>query len=141
MAFPFSFEGKIGRFQYLLWSAAAFLSQHLAVLIACRLLRIEPNMDVLFWVGPLRTLATQIVVSDALLIASFAFFLLIAWVLAVLAFRRAADANENEAIAVLAMAPIVQIPIILYLAALPTRQSEPASAPRVGASLRSSPAS
>jgi uncharacterized membrane protein YhaH (DUF805 family) len=130
MALPFSFEGRIGRVQYLLWSAAAFLSQHLAVLIACRWRGVKPDMNVVFWLGPLRTLATQVAASDALLIAGFVFFLLIAWLLGVLAFRRAADANENEGIAVLAMAPLVQIPVILYLATLPTRPTEQAAAPR-----------
>src|SRR5258707_1321392 len=116
MASPFSFKGKIGRFQYLLWSAAAFFSQHLAVLIALRQLRVEPQMDFVFWLVPLRTLVTQAHASDAALIAALAFFVLIGWVLAVLAFRRAADANISEAIAVGAMAPLVQVFVIPGLA-------------------------
>src|SRR5882672_1783254 len=107
MAFPFSFQGRIGRFQYALWSAAAFLSQHLVVLIACRQLGIKPNMDVVFWLAPLRTLVTQAQASNGVLIAGFAMFLVVAWILAVLAFRRAADTNFSEGIAAAAIAPIV----------------------------------
>lgn len=119
MAFPLSFEGKIGRFQYALWSAAAFLSQHLVVLIACRRLGIKPDMDAVFWLVPLRSLATQAQASDTTLLLGFALFLLVAWVLAALAFRRAADTNFSEGIAAAAIAPIVQIPVILALALLP----------------------
>jgi hypothetical protein len=124
MTSPFSFHGRIGRVQYLLWSAAAFFSQHLAVLIACRQVRVQPDMDVVFWLVPLRTLVTQVHASDAVLIGGMAFFLLVAWVLAVLAFRRAADADVSEGIAVGAMAPLVQVPVILGLAVMPSRPSE-----------------
>jgi uncharacterized membrane protein YhaH (DUF805 family) len=123
MMFPLSFEGRIGRFQYALWSAAAFLSQHLAVLIACRLLRRTPDMDALFWIAPLRSLVTQAQASNVILIFGFAYFLIVAWVLAALAFRRAADANITEAAAVAALAPIVQIPMILLLAVAPPRMA------------------
>ena len=124
MTFPLSFRGKIGRFQYLAWSAAAFLSQHLAVLIACRVLRITPIMDWIFWIAPLRTLVAQAYVSDIVLFAALAYFLLVAWVLAVLAFRRAADANLSEAIAAGAAAPVAQIPVILALAVMPPRPND-----------------
>jgi len=62
--------------------------------------------------------------SDAILIAGFAYFLLVAWVLAALAFRRAADANIQEGLAATVTAPIVQIPVILYLAAAPPRAAQ-----------------
>lgn len=129
MAFPLSFEGKIGRFQYLLWSAAAFLSQHLVVLIACRWLRIKPDMDAMFWLVPLRSLATQAYASDTVLLLGFAMFLLVAWILAVLAFRRAADTNFGEGVAAVVIAPVVQIPVILWLAALPPRPKDASVAP------------
>jgi hypothetical protein len=130
MTFPLSFSGKIGRFQYLAWSAAAFLSQHLAVLIACRMLRRTPVMDWVFWVLPLRSLVTEVYASDTVLFAAFAYFLLVGWVLAVLAFRRAADANISEAVAAGAAAPLVQIPVILGLAVMPSRpKDEPSEAP------------
>jgi uncharacterized membrane protein YhaH (DUF805 family) len=135
MTFPLSFEGKMGRFQYALWSAAAFFSQHLAVLIACRLLRKTPDMDVLFWVAPLRSLVTQAQASDVILILALAYLLIVAWVLAALAFRRAADANISGWLAAAAMAPVVQIPVILFLAVMPPRVAgtEPAPTGDLGA--------
>src|SRR6185295_10685078 len=132
MMFPLSFRGKIGRFQYLAWSAAAFFSQHLAVLVACRQLRIEPKMDAMFWLVPLRALFTQTNASDLVLLSGLAFFVLIGWLLAVLAFRRAADAKIGEGFAVLAMAPLVQIPAILGLGLMPSRPAE-APAPSLAA--------
>lgn len=129
MTFPLSFEGRIGRPAYLLWSVAAFFSQHLFVLVACRLLRRMPDMDVLFWVAPLRALATQAQASNIILILGFAYFLIVAWVLAALAFRRAADANISESTAAAAMAPIVQIPVILFLAVAPPRTAGAETAP------------
>lgn len=124
MTFPLSFSGKIGRVPYLLWSAAAFLSQHLAVLIACQVLRRTPVMDWVFWVLPLRSLVAQTYVSDAVLFAALAYFLLVGWVLAVLAFRRAADANLSEALAAGAAAPVAQILVIPALAVMPPRPKD-----------------
>jgi hypothetical protein len=124
MALPFSFEGKIGRLPYLLGSVAAFFSQHLAVFIACKALRVTPVIDALFWIAPLRALVVEAKASDAILIAGFAYFLLVAWVLAALAFRRAADANIHEGLAATVTAPLVQIPVVLYLAAAPPRAEQ-----------------
>jgi hypothetical protein len=121
MTFPLSFEGKIGRLPYLLASAAAFFSQHLAVFIACKVLGVTPVIDAIFWIAPLRTLVVEAKASDAALIAGFAYFLLVAWGLAALAFRRAADANIHEGLAATVTAPLVQIPVIVYLAAAPPR--------------------
>jgi hypothetical protein len=80
-------------------------------------------MDALFWIAPLRSLVTQAQASNVILIFGFAYFLIVAWVLAALAFRRAADANITEAAAVAALAPIVQIPMILLLAVAPPRMA------------------
>jgi uncharacterized membrane protein YhaH (DUF805 family) len=130
MAFPFSFEGRMGRFAYALWSIAAFFSQHLFVLIACRLLHITPQMDAMFWIAPLRSLVTQANASNIILIGGLAYFLAAAWVLGVLAFRRAHDADLSEALALWAAAPLVQIPIVLLLAVAPPRAAaeQPANA-------------
>src|ERR1700704_1553035 len=103
---PFSFEGRIGRITYLLASAAAFFSQHALVVAACWLLGKPPAIDATFWIAPLRALVTQANASDLILIPGFAYFLVIAWLLAALAFRRAADANLSEAITAAAAAPI-----------------------------------
>jgi uncharacterized membrane protein YhaH (DUF805 family) len=121
MTFPLSFSGKVGRVPYLLWSVAAFFSQHLFVWLVLRPSGGRIETDYGFWVAPLRTLATQAHASDVILVVGFAYFLIVAWVLAVLAFRRAHDADLSEALALWAGAPIVQIPMILFLAGAPPR--------------------
>ena len=121
--FPFSFQGRMGRIPYALGSLATFFSQHLVVWAVARTTRMTLQLDAVFWIAPLRVLATQSFVPAALLILAFAYFLIVAWLLAVLAFRRAADANLNEALAAAAMAPTVQIPVILYLMIAPPREA------------------
>ncbi len=124
--FPFSFQGRIGRVPYALGSLTAFFSQYLVVWAVYRGMKITLQLDTVFWIAPLRVLATQNFVPAALLILAFAYFLIVAWLLAVLAFRRAADANLNEALAAAAMAPTVQIPVILYLTIAPPREASAA---------------
>jgi uncharacterized membrane protein YhaH (DUF805 family) len=124
----FSFQGRIGRIAYLLASVAAFFSQHVLVVAVSALLHKPLEADLTFWIVPLRALVTQAGASDPILIAGFAFLLVIAWLLAALAFRRAADAGFNEAITAAAAAPLIQIPVILLLAVLPPRPREEAGA-------------
>jgi len=123
--FPFSFQGRIGRVPYALGSLAAFFSQHLAVWAAYRTLKTPLHIDdAMFWIGPLRTLTMEnIYLPAVILLLALAYFLVVAWLLAALAFRRAADANLSEALAVAAMAPVVQIPVILYLIIAPPREA------------------
>ena len=64
--------------------------------------------------------------TDAVLILALAYLLIVAWVLAALAFRRAADANVSEWIATLAMVPGVQIPVMAWLCVAPSRVPEAA---------------
>jgi hypothetical protein len=122
-----SLDGRVSRLPYLLFSAAIFFSQHVFVLLALR--GAQPQPGVLFIVLPFRSLVAAPSISDTILVAGFAVMLIVAWLLAVLAFRRAADANLNRWIAVGAMAPVLQIPAILFLSTLPSRPvSEPAPA-------------
>jgi len=116
-----SFEGKIRPVPYALWSIAAFFSQHLAILILIDAHALSTHW--LFYVLPLRSLAALVRSSEATLILALAYGLLVAWVLAALAFRRAADANVSEWIAAAAIVPVVQIPAILFLCASPSRTS------------------
>ena len=111
------FDGRIGQLPYAEWSVGAFLSQHVVVAIANRGL---PKVDPVFVFVPLRTLATlDRTISLAPLLASV-WFVLVAWALAALAMRRASDANALESVAVLAIAPVLQIAVIPYLALLPS---------------------
>jgi hypothetical protein len=50
------------------------------------------------------------------------YFLIVAWALSSLAFRRAADAGMSEWIAAYAFVPLIQIPVILFLSFIPSRR-------------------
>jgi uncharacterized membrane protein YhaH (DUF805 family) len=116
-----SFRGKIARRQYALWSCAIFLSQHLLVLIAFKLLGQPLRFDLGFALLPLRSALTLTRMSSFILLVALAYLLAVTWALAVLAFRRAADANIPEWIAVFVISPIAQIAAMIALGALPSR--------------------
>jgi hypothetical protein len=124
MTSPLSFKGQIRPLWYALLSAELFFSQHLAVLLVARALHAHVSFDWLFYVVPLRALLTDVRSSDLLLISMFAYGLFVAWVLAALAFRRAANANISEWIVAAAIVPIIQIPVILFLCVVPPRAAE-----------------
>jgi uncharacterized membrane protein YhaH (DUF805 family) len=122
-----SFRGKIAQRQYALLSYAIFLSQHLLMLAAFKLLGQPLPLDWEFALVPLRSVLALTPTSSFVLIVALAYLLAVTWALAVLAFRRAADANFPEWIAVFVIAPVVQIPAMIVLDALPSRAvSEPA---------------
>src|SRR5882672_10550911 len=103
MRSPFAFAGKLRRLPYALWSIGVFLSQHLAVLVVSGARHGQLEADWSFYVTPLRSLVTIERVSSIMLIAALVYLLIAAWALAALAFRRAADADIGEVIAVFAM--------------------------------------
>jgi uncharacterized membrane protein YhaH (DUF805 family) len=128
MVSPFSFKGKIGRLPYALWSLGAFVSQHLVALSIFEARGISPkpewwwlNRDWWFYVTPLRLPVTDSQPSAILLLLALAYMLMVAWALAALTFRRAASADFSEWSAAAAMAPIVQVPVILVLWVIPPR--------------------
>jgi hypothetical protein len=136
MVSPFAFKGRIGPFPYALGSFAVFFSQHVVVLGALRLLdqpltciwssKAGAHASICTWlllVMPLRSIAELGLVSIWLLILALAYWLIASWMLAALAFRRAADADLPESVAAFAIAPIVQIPAILLLCVLPSRRA------------------
>jgi hypothetical protein len=59
--------------------------------------------------------------ASALEFAALAYLILIAWLLAAFAFRRAADANVIGWVAGFALIPVLQLPAILYLSVVPPR--------------------
>src|SRR5260370_26599535 len=129
MVSPFSFRGQIGRLPYALWSVGVFFSQHLVTLIAFRAHGLplpfdRPPAYWSFYITPLRELATLNLASDLMLILALGYLLIVAWALAALSFRRAATANISEWIAAAAIAPVVQIPVILILCLAPHRAEE-----------------
>src|SRR5262245_58231149 len=121
MITPFTFKGKIGRAPYAAWSGAIFLSQFLVVLAGAgdggALLK--ANRWILF--VPHRALMTVNGPWDLPQMLGLAYLLLLAWALAALAFRRAVDANVGGGIAAFAIAPVLQIPAILFLCFTPPK--------------------
>jgi len=136
MRFLFSFTGRIRPFPYALWSAGVFFSQHL---IAKYLFSMQARPFTMaqswwFYVMPLPSLARQTIYSGKILTAmvvmsALACMVIAGWVLTALAFRRAADADITAWIAAWALAPIVQIPVMLALCLLPSRLARHHSAP------------
>ncbi len=121
----FSFGGRMRPLAYAASSVAALFSQHLVVLAVVVSRGERPVRDWGFWLVPLRSLVTHAREYDPMLVVGLAWMLVVAWALAALAFRRAADAGISEWIAAAAMVPLVQIPVILGLAAAPSRQADP----------------
>jgi uncharacterized membrane protein YhaH (DUF805 family) len=128
MISPFTFQGQIGRLPYALWSIGIFLSQHALTLLAFRAygrplpVSWSPD-DWSFYLTPLRALVRLGQASDFMLILVFAYLLIVAWALAALSFRRAANAHISEWLAAAAVAPVVQVLVILYLCVVPPRAS------------------
>src|SRR6516164_2347381 len=124
--FRFSFAGSIRPLPYTAASWTVFFSQHLVVFLVFRAqgqplgLQERLSTDWAFYLVPLRWLVRLDHPSSLLLIATLAAMLIAAWALAALAMRRATDANVSGWIAAFAVAPVVQIPAILFLCVAPS---------------------
>lgn len=112
-------NGRISAPAYALVALLLILSQHALVAAAYRLTGTHLTADPMFWLVPLRRLAELPTLSPIEAALGFAFGLAIAWALALLSLRRASDANFGYALAALAIVPILQIPIVALLAAMP----------------------
>jgi uncharacterized membrane protein YhaH (DUF805 family) len=110
---PFTFKGRIGRAPYAAWSVAIFLSQYLIPLYT-------GHLDVLSYLIPHRALRAVSGSVDFVPVLGAAYLLIVAWVLAALALRRANDANLGGWVAAFAITPVVQIPVILVLCFAPS---------------------
>ena len=129
MTSPFGFHGRIRPLPYAIGSAAVFFSQHLATWALLRSQGVALVPDLWFAFVPLRALVVQGDLPSPLLLAAFGYLLIVAWVLAALAYQRAADAGISEWIAAAAFAPFIQVPVIAYLSSLPSTDT-PAAVPR-----------
>jgi hypothetical protein len=136
MTSPFSFQGQMGRLSYALWALGLFFSQHLVALAVIKTYGTPLSPPAwpqfppwMFYVTPLR-LATLQGAPTPVLILVFVYALVVAWALAALSFRRASNAGGGEWLASWAIAPVVQIPVILALCLAPPRTSprDPAAA-------------
>ncbi len=137
LRWPFSFSGRVGRLTYLVASLVAFLSQHLLVIGAYDTPRWTPPLGTQFWVLPLRALAKLSPEVLSWPIGAIAFGVLVTWILAALALRRATDAGAGAGLAALVIVPIVQLVVIPLLASLPPRAApalddRPFAAPSIG---------
>ena len=89
-----------------------------------------PVLDAEFWIAPLRELAPAYRAAPLLGVLALAWLLTVMASLAALSFRRAANAGEGGWIAAFTIAPLIQIPAILYLCAAPlTRRLAPRDSP------------
>ena len=125
MLLPFSFDRQMRPFPYALWALVTFFSQHAIALLvlAARGASIAPlTIDCRFFLMPLQMLARHAWPSNATLILSFAYLLIVASVLAALSFQRAVDADVSAWFAAFAVAPVVQLPVILILSVIPSRR-------------------
>jgi MFS family permease len=126
------FEGQVRPIPYALGSASTFFSQHLAVAALFAALHQHLNIGWRFYLFPLRSVGDLQNVPAVTYALAFALMLVAAWVLAVLAFRRAANANLSGWVAAAAIVPIIQVPVIVALCVPPTRpapQSTPSDRP------------
>jgi hypothetical protein len=114
-----SFTGRTAPVTYGLTAPALLVSQHLAALLAYRLAGWRLVVDTDFWLLPLRRLALMPNLSAGAAALALAFSLLVAWVLALLSFRRARWSGRGYLIAALTIVPGVQVAAILLLALLP----------------------
>lgn len=121
MRSPLSFDGRIRRFPYAVASTAAFFSQHAAVAALFVVGHQHLVVNWRFYLVPLRSVLELRGVPEASYALAFAFGLIAAWVLAVLAFRRSIDANKGGWAAAMVIAPIVQIFVIVVMAVMPSR--------------------
>jgi uncharacterized membrane protein YhaH (DUF805 family) len=128
---PFAFTGRMRPLPYALSSSTLFFSQHLIALFADPMAMrgiwqfpepLSPQFPWQFFLMPLETLARRNAGGVTLITALFC-ILIIAWALAALAFRRAADAHVSGWVAALALAPVIQIPAILALSLIPSRRA------------------
>ncbi|SEO82242.1 hypothetical protein SAMN02990966_02963 [Rhodospirillales bacterium URHD0017] len=125
-----SFKGEMRRLPYALAAFALFFSQHLALLAFCEQGR-TPALDYDFYLVPVHSFRTLYDASSPLLVLTFVYLLIVAWALAALSFRRAANADVNGWIAAAAIAPVIQVPVILFLCIVPPRT--PTRAEQTGA--------
>lgn len=119
MVWPFSFKGELKRGPYALAALALYFSQHLAVFAALRQLHEPLVRDIGFWIAPLRALAPAFSGSLLLTMLTLAWLVIVMASLAALSFRRAANAGESGWIAAFTIAPLIQVPAILYLCVAP----------------------
>jgi len=112
------------RISYVITSLALILSQHGVAWSALRYYDEPTPLDMEFWLTPLRSVLEIGGLPALPAAAIFAYFLVIAWALALLSFRTAQRTNRGYVLAALSLVPVVQLRAILLNALLPSRRLE-----------------
>ena len=129
---PFSFQGPIGRPTYALWALPIFFAQYAVGWFVAAWLGMSVRQYDIFYYLPLRPLLSDqtrpvsgaYMVSLTATLIAFVCTLLICWALAALTYRRALSSDAGGWTAAGAITPMLQLPVILYMAVLPP-PSEP----------------
>lgn len=133
---PFNFTERLSRLPYALWSLSVLVGQYLAMNSSYSF----DNRPPIFESGKsIMILFDDLLASNTVMVVvglTLVLFLAVAWALVALAFRRAIDCNASGWIAPLAMVPIVQIPVILYLCVAPSRAVSDRPRVTVGGSIK-----
>lgn len=119
MVSPFSFNGAIGRLPYAAWSVGLFASQYLALAVVLGPSHV-PWSDQDVYGSPITWLIKNTDVSGWSAVG-LVYMVAVAWAVGALSFRRAADADINQAVAILTLIPIMQLVVILCLFLSPPR--------------------
>lgn len=114
-----SLRGEIGPLVFAACAPTLLLSQHLLVFLAYRASGWKLELDVSFWLLPLRRLAFLPELPAWAAALAFAFSLAVAWGLALLSFRRASRSRLGFGLAAFAIVPAFQIPAIALLVLMP----------------------
>lgn len=126
---PWSFEGRLTRGWYALLTAAVFLSQHQVAAIVVKLQGVPWDLGPSFFFMPLRASVAHFGASTPVVLLMAAYAVLAAWLLTLLAFRRANDAGYAGLVSALALVPFVQLIAFAVLAS--ARSAEEARPPRL----------
>ncbi len=110
------------RVRYLVLSLALIASQNLVVWKAMQTFAPESSLDSEFWLTPLRSALEIIGLPPLWGALFFAYFLGVAYILALLAFSLARRTKRGFTLAVLSVVPVIQLGAIVIHALLPARK-------------------
>lgn len=123
-------RGPVGALRFAVLAPLLLFSQHLVVAVLYAIADEPLHADALFWLLPLRHLIQLPAISPWASALTFAFSLLVAWGLAILSYRRAAQSSLGLVLAALSIVPGLQLASVLILAVLPVRAPDVEEPPR-----------
>lgn len=111
------------RLTYVAASIALIASQNLVTWWARQAYALRQPLDLEFWLTPLSSALEIWKLPPIWGAAIFAYFLLVAWLLALLSFKLAQRTNRGFVLAVFSVVPVVQLAAIALNALLPSREA------------------